>query len=145
MSVGRLCVRDVDLADPDEVVQTAAARMNDRNVGTLVVLDKARRPVGIVTDRDLAMRVVAHAKDATETTVGEVMTAVPHTLFEDLPIEEAIAIMRSGPFRRMPVVAGDGTMVGLLSIDDVLDLLAGEFAQVGELLRREGPRSLAHS
>lgn len=145
MSVGRLCVRDVDLADPDEAVQVAAARMNDRNVGTLIVLDRVKRPIGIVTDRDLATRVVAHARDATATTVAEVMTAVPKTISEDLPLEEAITIMRSGPFRRMPVVNKEGKLVGLLSIDDVLDLLATEFAQVGELLRREGPRSLVNA
>jgi len=144
MSVGRLCVRNVDLADSQESVQIAAARMNDRNVGSLIVLDKAKRPIGILTDRDLATRVVAQAKDAATTTVAEIMTAIPHTLHEELPIEEAIGIMRSGPFRRMPVVNGEGVLVGLLSINDVLDLLTGEFAQVGELLRREGPGSLAH-
>ena len=145
MSVGRLCVRNVDVADPDESAKTVAARMHARNVGTLVVLDKTKRPIGIVTDRDLATRVVAQAKAATDTTAEEVMTAIQKTVSEEIPIEEAIAIMRSGPFRRMPVVNGEGRLVGLLSIDDVLDLLADEFRQIGELLKRESPGSLAHS
>ena len=59
MSVGRICNREVDLAEPDESVQIAARRMNSRNVGTLMVLDKDSRPIGILTDRDLAIRVVA--------------------------------------------------------------------------------------
>jgi CBS domain-containing protein len=143
MSVGRICIREVDTADVTEPVQAAADRMNARNVGTLIVLNPERQPLGIVTDRDLAVRVVARGKDAITTTVGDVMTLFPRTVREDTPIEDAIAMMRVGPFRRVPVVDRQGKLVGLLSIDDVLELLAEEFRDIGKLLKAERPEALA--
>lgn len=142
MSVGRICVREVDLADINETVQVAAARMNSRMVGTLVVQDESKTPVGILTDRDIAIRLAAKGMDPRETTVGKVMTASPKTVSENTPIETAITAMRSGPFRRLPVVDDAGKLVGLLSLDDILDLLAEEFQAIGELLNRENPSSL---
>lgn len=142
MTVGRICVRDVDLADEDESVQVAAARMTARNVGTLVVCDDARRPTGILTDRDVALKVVGRALDPFTTRVADVMTHAPQTVQEDTPIEQALAVMRRGPFRRLPVVDASGALVGLLSLDDILSLLAEEFGQIGSLLWRESPSSL---
>jgi CBS domain-containing protein len=144
MTVGRICIRDVDLAEPDESVQVAARRMHSRKVGTLVVLDEAKRPIGIVSDRDLTVRVLAEGLSPIETTVGQVMTHSPRTVSEETPIEEALAIMRSGPFRRIPIVDADGTLVGLLSVDDVLELLREEFNEIAQLIAREGPAALAH-
>ncbi len=145
MSVGRICVREVDLVDPDESVQIAAGRMHSRNVGTLMVLDKESRPVGILTDRDLAVRVVGKGLDAGKTTVRDVMSLAPTSVRESTSIESAISQMRAGPFRRLPVVDTDGKLVGLISLDDVLDLLSEEFAEIGQLLRRESPAALATS
>ena len=143
MSVGRICVREVDLADATETVQTAAGRMHARKVGTLLILDESRAPIGIVTDRDLAIRVLAEGKDPCQTTVAEVMSEVPTTVTEETPIEQALGIMRSGPFRRLPVVDQQGTLVGLLSIDDVIDLLTEEFNEINNLLQKENPASLS--
>ena len=142
MSVGRICIREVDLAEPDESVQVAAARMNSRNVGTLVVVDENSRPVGIITDRDLAIGVVAKGYDPATTLVYEVMTIAPDVVEIDTSIEAAICRMRSGPFRRLPVVDCDGRLAGLVSLDDILDLLSEEFTEIGRLVRREGPASL---
>src|SRR5437870_2254209 len=104
MSAGKICVREVDTAEVAESAQAAADRMNARNVGTLLVLNPLQQPLGIVTDRDLTVRVLAKGKDPYDTTVGDVMTLLPKTVREDTPIEEAISIMRSGPYRRLPVV-----------------------------------------
>ena len=142
MTVGPICIREVDLADIDESVRDAAARMRDRNVGTLFVLSEHKRPIGIVTDRDLTLRVLAEGNDPYQTTVGEVMTPVPESVKEETSIEEALGVMRRGPYRRLPVVDDNGKLVGLLSFDDVLELLAEEFRQIGELLQRESPSSL---
>jgi len=139
MSVGRICTRYVDLADPEETVQAAARRMLERKVGTLVILDQAKRPVGLLTDRDLVLRVLALGQDPRQTSVGEVMTKEPKTVTEGTPIEQALALMRSGAFRRLPVVGGDGTLVGLVSLDDILSLLAEELREVGTLVEREMP------
>lgn len=143
MSVGRICIREVDTAELTESVQAAADRMHARNVGTLVVLVALQKPLGIVTDRDLAIRVVAKGRDPFTTTVGDVMTMSPRSVLETMPIEEAISLMRRGPYRRLPVVDHADKLVGLLSIDDITGLLAEEFREIGALLKAERPDILA--
>jgi CBS domain-containing protein len=93
----------------------------------------------------LALRVLAAGKDAFATTVAEVMTHRVATLREDASIEAGIMAMRAGPYRRLVVVDEDGKLAGLVSLDDMLDLLIGELADVGELLRRESPTVLAQT
>jgi CBS domain-containing protein len=143
MSAGRICVRSVDTAAMDESVYAAARRMHARNVGSLIVVDKEQRPLGLLTDRDLVVRVIAEARDPNETVVSQVMARLPQTIREETPIEEALGLMRRGPYRRLPVVAADGRVVGILSLDDILDLLAEEFGEIGRLLHEESPQSLA--
>jgi CBS domain-containing protein len=110
MSVGRICTRDVDVASADESVLAAAKRMRDRNVGTLVVVNDLSRPMGLVSDRDLAVRVVAGERDPARTPVGDVMTGMPATILESSSIESALGHMRTGRFRRLPVVDGSGAL-----------------------------------
>ena len=143
MSVGRICQRDVDLAAVDESVCQAAERMHQRSVGSLVIVDQARLPVGIVTDRDLVLRVVALGRDAHETTVGEVMTPWPKTVSDETPIDWALSLMRSGAFRRLPVVDSHGKLTGIVTLDDILLLLTDELTQVGGLVQRETPQAAA--
>lgn len=144
MSAGRICVREVDTVEPEESAQAAAQRMNSRNVGTLIVIDDQQKPIGIVTDRDLTVKVLARGADGMSVLVHEVMSDTPKCVREDTPLEAALTVMRSGPFRRVPVVDDAGKLVGLLSLDDVLDLLAEEFGAIGALLREAGPQALAH-
>lgn len=134
MSVSRICVRNVDTASDDESAQVAAQRMHARNVGSLVVVNRACEPVGIVTDRDLTVRVVADGMDAAQTRISEVMTRHPKTVREDSPIEEALRLMRGGSFRRLPVVCSSGGLVGLLTLDDILELLGREFREIRGLV-----------
>ena len=144
MFIRDVCVHEVDTATKDESVQVAAERMHTRNVGTLVVVNDREEPIGMLTDRDLALRVVAAGKDPFRTTVGQAMTDHPTTLSEEATLESAIAAMCAEPCRRLPVVDGLGALVGLLSLDDVLHVLVSDFTQIGNLLRRESPANLAH-
>lgn len=137
MSVGRICIRDVDTVSADETVLIAARRMRDRQVGTLIVVNDRRQPMGLLSDRDLAMRVVAQERDPARTPVAEVMTAMPMTVLETSSIESALGHMRTGRFRRLPVVNGVGEFVGIVTLDDILTLLAEEFSMIGTLLERE--------
>jgi len=89
MSIGRFCTRNVDTASFDESALDAAQRMRDRQVGTLVVID-AEHPVGIVTDRDLTVRVLATGVDPKAVRVSEVMTPSPTTIREEDSIEAAL-------------------------------------------------------
>lgn len=136
MSVGKICVRTVWTATPEESVREAARRMTLEEIGTLVVLDEERRPLGIVTDRDVTVRCVGEGLDPDRTDVGSIMTAPVSTVQEDTPIEEAAARMAGWGVRRLPVVDAEERLVGLLSIDDLLELLAEEQQSVGRLLGR---------
>lgn len=141
MSVGRICQRDVDTVRPDETVLTAAERMRQRTVGCLVVVEKGDLPVGILTDRDLMLRIVAEDRDAGTTTVSEAMTKFPDLAQEDLPIETALGLMRRRCCRRLPVIDNTGKLSGLVTLDDILMLLAEEFMQIGDVLGQETPRA----
>jgi CBS domain-containing protein len=143
MSIGRICAREVHLVDPEESVRAAARRMRERNVGTLVVAGPGGLPIGLVTDRDLALRVVAEGRDADATPVRAVMTEHPRTLREDASIEAALAAMTAGGFRRVLVLDDAGELAGIVSLDDVLALLAEELGLVAKILAREEPRSTA--
>jgi CBS-domain-containing membrane protein len=143
MSIGRICVRHVDVAKPEESVQAGAQRMQARKVGSLVVINRAYEPIGIVTDRDLTVRVLAAGRDASDTMLADVMTKDPTTVTSETPVEDALRLMRNGSFRRLPVVDEAGKLSGLLSLDDILDLLSHEFREIGKLLAEENPKSVA--
>jgi CBS domain-containing protein len=143
MSVGRICVREVDVAEEHEPIQAAAQRMHARNVGTLVVINEAQKPIGILTDRDLVVKALARGLDPFEGIVSEAMTPCPVTVSEETPIEDTLRIMRISACRRVPVVDREGKLLGLVSLDDILSLLAEEFREIGELLNKESPRVLS--
>jgi CBS domain-containing protein len=143
MTIGRICIREVDTADPEELVRAAAQRMGTRGVGTLLVLDSDKRPIGILTDRDLTIRVLGAGRDPGVTSVADVMSDCVHTAFEEMPIEEALRLMRAEAVRRLVVVRKSGALVGIVSLDDVLALLAEEFREVGRLLEKEDPKQVA--
>ncbi len=142
MSVGRICVREVDTAQLEEPVAVVAQRMHQHAVGTLVVVNELREVVGIVTDRDLVARVLAKGRDPSQTALREVMTIAPKTVSPETSIETALLIMRTGRFRRVPVVDAENRLVGLVTLDDVLMLLGEELAQIGRLIKRETPRAI---
>lgn len=139
MSVGRLCTRSVVFATDREKVRTAAQRMARHNVGSIVVVDEGRVPVGIFTDRDIVVRCVAVDLDPVTTAVGDVMTTPVRTVGEMVPIQEALRIMRMLGVRRLVVTGEGGALAGILSLDDVLELLASEADTIGELLSKETP------
>ena len=138
MAVRDLCRREVDTARYDESALDAARRMRDKQVGTLVVVD-GERPVGILTDRDLTVRILAAGLDPNKTRVSEVMTPSPTTVTEETEIAAAVGHMRAGRFRRLPVVGPDGHLRGIIALDDVIGVVATELAEVGPLLLREAP------
>jgi CBS domain-containing protein len=139
MSVGRICTRVVVTALPDETVAEAARRMAEHDVGTLAVLEDDKRPLGVVTDRDIVLYCVVRGDDPTKVKVREVMSGPPLLVRETAPIESALAEMAASRVRRLLVVDEGDRLVGLLSLDDVLELLAEESHSIGRLLahRRE--------
>jgi len=112
--------------------------MNQYRVGSLVVVDLESKPIGILTDRDLAMKCVGEGLGG-DVRIDEIMTRPVTTVHEDTPIDQAIRHMAAAKIRRMVVVDGVGRLVGLLSLDDVLDLLAEEAEDIGRLLHAQMP------
>lgn len=139
MSVGRICTRSVVMADPAETVRQATARMKEHNVGTIVIVDSAMHPVGILTDRDVAVRCVAEGKSPDEVRIQEVMSTPVHTVSETTPIEDALSTMKSRGLRRLPVTDRHSVLAGIVSMDDVVELLSAEVGDIGALLRKETP------
>jgi predicted transcriptional regulator len=134
MSVGRICVRLVQVAESGESAREAARRMAAEDVGTLVILDAEKRPVGIVTDRDIMVHCVAEARVAADVKLSAIMSAPVVTVPEGTPIEDALGWMARDGVRRLVVVDDHERLVGILSLDDVLELLAEETATIGRLL-----------
>ena len=138
MSAGRICSRVVATAAPAETIRAVARRMADHDVGTLVIVGgDAMRAMGIVTDRDIAIRGVAVGLDPDRTPVSEVMTTPVHGIDESTPIEQALSRMASVATRRLVVTGEHGRPVGILSLDDVLDLLTSEVGSIGRLLEKQ--------
>jgi CBS domain-containing protein len=140
MSVGRICTRVVATASPDETIRTVAKRMVEYNVGTVVIAKGPPKPLGIVTDRDIVTRCVASGHDPETTPVSVIMTQEVRTVDEAVPIEQALRTMAGAETRRLVVTGEEGRLVGLVSLDDVLELLTEEAEAIGRLLRQEAPR-----
>jgi CBS domain-containing protein len=137
MSVGRICSRVVVTARPDETVREAAMRMGRHDVGTLVVVDEEAIPAGILTDRDIALRCVGRSLDPDVTEIADVMTAPVTTASEHTAIEEAVARMAGAGTRRLVITDSSDRLVGILAVDDVLDLLVEEASDLGRILRHQ--------
>lgn len=143
IDVGSICQRDLDLIGPDESVATAADRMRQRTVGSLIVVDGSKHPLGIVTDRDLVIRALADARDADSTPVSEAMTPDIVVATSDTSTNSALRLMRDGPFRRLPIVNHEGVLIGLVTIDDMLIRIGREFGEIGSLIELETPAASA--
>lgn len=143
MTVGEICNRDVVVVRRDEPVTEAARRMREHHVGDLVVVDEkpgGRVPVGILTDRDLVIEVIAKGVDLNTVTVGDVMSNQLLTAAEADDVAETIKIMRAKGVRRVPVVSRNKTLAGILAVDDLLDLYSEQIADLTALIAREQKR-----
>lgn len=140
MPVGEICNREVVIVQPHDTALEAAILMRQHHVGNvLVVEDRGGMsvPVGIVTDRDLVIEIMAPQLDATAITVGDLMTSELSTVKESSGIFETIELMRTRGVRRMPVVNDSGALIGIVTLDDLLELLAEELLSLAKLVPQE--------
>jgi len=147
MSVGEICNREVIVIQRDEPVVEAAKLMRQFHVGAVIVIDKADGrtvPVGIVTDRDLVVEVMATELDETVITVGDIMAPDVFTVKEGTATSDAIELMRRKTIRRLPVVDESGELVGILTLDDALQLLSEELLDLAKLVRYEQKKETRH-
>jgi CBS domain-containing protein len=114
-------------------VDEAARAMRTKNVGALVVVN-AGRPIGMLTDRDVTIEVVARGLDPDTVRVGDVMHRKPVTILQDLGILDAVKTFARAGVRRLPVVTRSGTLVGVIAVDDVIMLLGNEMGHLAGAL-----------
>lgn len=140
MSVGEICNREVIVIQRDATVVEAAKLMRQYHVGAVIVVEKRdgrQVPVGVVTDRDLVIEVVATELDENVITVGDIMAQEVFTIKESAASYEAIELMRRRTARRLPVVNDAGELTGILTLDDALQLLSEELLDLAKLVRYE--------
>jgi CBS domain-containing protein len=130
MKLNDLFTRNVVTAGPDEALAGVARRMQDHNVGTVVIVE-AGRPVGIITDRDLALALGARGLSP-QAPAREVMTRHVLAVPEDTGVFTATRFIQERKVRRLPVVDREDRLVGLVSLDDLLRWLARELSNLAE-------------
>lgn len=113
--------------------------MEEKNIGSIVVVEE-RKPMGIVTDRDILLRVINRGLDSKGTSVDDVMTKEIVTLREDMGLFEALQQVKGKGIRRFPIVDAKGNLQGIMTLDDILYLLGKEMADVASIIEKEGPR-----
>ena len=140
MNVGEVCTRSVVTAPGDMPVAEAAALMRTHHAGNVIVVRQAAGkvvPLGIVTDRDIVIEVVAGKVDPGTVTVGEIMGSTLVTAPESEDVYEALERMRVAGIRRMPVVDWRGALIGIITLDDLLEFVAEKIDKMTKLISRE--------
>ena len=143
MNIAELCNREVIIIEQDEPLLAAAKLMRQFHVGELVVVEKRQEapfPVGILTDRDIVIEIVAGEVALAAVTVGEVMSSELLTVSEEATLGDAIKLMRDRGVRRLPVVNEQGSLEGIITVDDLIDILAELMKDIVCLISSEQQR-----
>jgi CBS domain-containing protein len=143
MPIGEVCNRDVAVIEADTTISEAVKLMRDQHVGDIVVVEQRGPdpvPVGILTDRDIVIEVLAEDVDPQSVSVGDIMSASLLTARESEELIDVIARMRAQGVRRVPVVNERGGLEGILTVDDILELLAEQVNGLAGLVKTEQRR-----
>lgn len=145
MSIAAICQREVITIDAAASLRDAATSMREHHVGALVVTVESagqEQAVGIVTDRDLAIEILARDLDPADIKVGQLASRQLVSVHESADLGEAVATMRQAGVRRLLVTDPDGQLAGIVSADDLLEALAQQLGGLASALRtgiaREG-------
>jgi len=145
MIVGDVCSREVYVVRRGEPLAEAVREMRNRHVGAVVVADPAGellRPVGILTDRDVICGQIARQADLFCLAVDDVMTPDPLTVSESAEVAEAVESLCKRGVRRAPVVAETGDLVGIVTLDDLLPVVADELSSLAQLMGNQAKREI---
>jgi CBS-domain-containing membrane protein len=143
LNVGSIASRIVVVAEPRTPVTKVAQLMRENHIGAVIVIEDAppsNRPIGIITDRDLVVEVLAMDVDYRSLTASDVMTSNPTTVRETDAIFDAVEIMQRTGVRRLPVIDNEDRLVAILTFDDVIEILAQELGDLAKTIRREQKR-----
>jgi len=145
MSIGNIRTREVVVARRDTTVSEAARLMRKHHVGDVIVVDELdgrKVPCGIVTDRDIVIGLVAQGLDADTIAVSDLMTMEIIVARELDGVADTLEVMRVKAVRRMPIVDSLGTLVGIVTADDLLQLLSEEMSALATMMNREKRREV---
>lgn len=117
----------------DTPLQDVARMMVEHDCGQIPVVDAQGMPLGVVTDRDIAVRIVAAGRDASGATAGDAMSSPAQTVREDSSLKDAVCLMEAAKIRRVPVVDASGKLAGIVSIADLA--LAGKDVATAEVVK----------
>ncbi|HEU4430030.1 MAG TPA: CBS domain-containing protein [Myxococcota bacterium] len=140
MPIGDYCQRPAATVLENDTARSAAQRMKLSGVGSLVVV-RDGRPVGIVTDRDLALETICNRLDAGAVRVGELASRSLVTVHADAPVREAVRLMGRRGVRRLPVVDDKGEIVGIVAADDLATLAIAELSGLAVAIGAQAPAS----
>lgn len=136
MSLRNYCRRPLISVSPDTNIMEACRLMEQNNVGCVVV-ENSGKLCGILTDRDIALRVTGAQKEPHTTTVKEIMSPDPIRISADGDIHHLTSLMRAYHVRRVPIVDGFDTAVGIVTMDDLMARLGGEMSDIGKAIAEE--------
>ena len=134
MRISEIMTRDPELIDPNSSIRDAAKRMKSEDIGALPIGENDRL-IGMVTDRDIAIRAVADERDPSSTTVRDVMSEKIYYCFDDDDIEDAARCMADNRVRRLPILNRDKRLVGTVPLADI--------AQTGEDCEKTAPEGVS--
>ena len=140
MLVGEYCHREVVAIPRQTGISEAARLMRQHHVGSLVIVDEndgRRQPVGIVTDRDLVIEVLAQDVPIEQLTLEDIMRSPLETAWEDDSVLDTLQRMRRLGVRRLPVIDARGSLSGILTVDDQLDLISTSLSDIVSLVANE--------
>jgi len=140
MDVNLICNHNVATIAKNQGIVDAAALMREQHVGDLIVVEpraNAQVPVGILTDRDIVVGVIAKRVSPDGVTVGDAMTRSLLTVREDASVDFALREMRRYGVRRAPVVRANGDLVGVIAVDDIIEHIAKQLSRLAELIQLE--------
>jgi CBS domain-containing protein len=139
VSIGEFCRHDVVCASLETTIGEAAGLMRQHHVGDVIIVEQRHGkqvPVGIVTDRDIVMEVIAAGIDPRGLKLRDLRLAPLVTVGEEESYAQTVSRMSVEGVRRMPVVKGDGTLAGIITLDDILWQLAGPLAALAGVTGR---------
>jgi CBS domain-containing protein len=137
MPINECCNIGVVCCDADTSISDVAALMRKHHVGDVIVVedkDQKRVPIGIVTDRDIVIETISLKLDADAFTAGDLMSSPVFTVQEDEGFVETLRLMRNHKVRRMPVVTSSGTLFGIVTADDIINLLTMELSMMADAI-----------
>ncbi|MBE0575755.1 MAG: CBS domain-containing protein [Desulfuromonadales bacterium] len=140
MLIGEFCNREVVVVDREKTILEAAKMMRSEHVGALVVTDSRNgrlMPVGILTDRDIVVELLAEEIELDKVSVGDAMSYELLSVKEQDGLQETIEKIRDRGVRRLPVVDDAGALIGIVTVDDLMELIAEQMVDLVGLVSKE--------